>query len=203
MGLKSRVSLLVIILAGILTWSLVEGASSAGTGSAGVPVANGDSEIFTPAHPTALDAVRSFFNWRREPVQPIAFTHTVHLANGLQCDSCHNGTDSGPQASLPGVKFCMSCHMVIATDRPEIKKIAAYQARGEEIPWARVYDYEASAHVRFNHVPHIRAEVPCATCHGDMSKQTTAKRVVDMNMGYCINCHQQRKASIECITCHF
>jgi Cytochrome c7 and related cytochrome c len=191
--------LLVIALTGTLAWSLVKAASSPDAQSS----ASGDSEIFTPAHPTALEAVRSFFNWRTAAVQPIAFPHSVHLANGLECDSCHNGTDVGPEASLPSVKFCMSCHMVIAVDRPEIKKIAAYQARGEEIPWVRVYDYNASAHVRFNHGPHIRAEVPCATCHGDMAKQTTAQRVVDMNMGYCIGCHQQRKASVDCVTCHF
>ena len=199
MRLKIWGMLLVIALAATLAWSLVKAAPAAGAQSS----AGGDPEVFTPAHPTVLEAIRSFFNWRHAAVQPIAFTHTVHLANGLECDNCHNGTDVGPEASLPGVKFCMSCHMVIAAEKPEIKKIAAYQARGEEIPWARVYDYNASAHVRFNHGPHIRAEVACATCHGDMTKQTTAQRVVDMNMGYCIGCHQQRKASIECVTCHF
>ncbi len=53
----------------------------------------------------------------------------------------------------------MTCHQVIDTNNPEIKKIAAYQARGEDIPWVRVYNYSASAHVRFNHAPHIRAGV--------------------------------------------
>ena len=81
---------------------------------------------------------------------------------------------------------------MIATDRPEIKKIAAYKARGEEIPWVRVYNYSESAHVRFNHAPHIRADVDCATCHGDMTKQTTAERKVNLNMGFCINCHTQK-----------
>jgi formamidopyrimidine-DNA glycosylase len=162
-----------------------------------------DAEVFTPSHRTVGDSVRDFLQWRRGPVQPIAFAHKVHLANGLECDNCHTGVAVGPQAVTPGVKFCMSCHMVIAADRPEIKKIAAFQARGEEIPWERVYDYSPSAHVRFNHAPHIRAEVPCGTCHGDMTKQTVAQRAVDLNMGYCINCHVQRKASIECSTCHF
>ncbi len=91
------------------------------------------------------------------PVQPIAYTHTVHLAKGLQCTFCHVGVDQGPEARIPGVTVCMTCHQVIATDRPEIKKIAAYQARGEDIPWVRVYNYSESAHVRFNHAPHIRA----------------------------------------------
>ena len=69
---------------------------------------------------------------------------------------------------------------VIATDRPEIKKVAAYQARGEDIPWVRVYDYSASAHLKFNHAPHIRAGVDCSNCHGDMTKQTTAERAVNL-----------------------
>ncbi len=160
-------------------------------------------DIFTPAHPTAAAAVRDFLNWRRTPVQPIAHTHKVHLAKGLQCDSCHTAAAEGPQAGISGVKFCMSCHQVIATEKPEIKKMAAYLERGEEIPWERVYDYSSSANVRFNHAPHIRSEVLCSACHGDMTGQTTAQRVVNMDMGYCITCHQQDNASVDCTTCHF
>ena len=115
--------------------------------------------VYTPAHPSWTTALADFINRRpAHPAQPIAYTHKVHLAKGLQCESCHVGVDSGPDAVIPNVKFCMTCHLVIATDRPEIKKIAAYQARGEDIPWARVYDYSESAHVKFNHAPHIRAE---------------------------------------------
>jgi hypothetical protein len=76
-------------------------------------------------------------------------------------------------------------------------------SRGEEIPWARVYDYSPSAHLRFNHAPHIRAGVTCANCHGDVAQQTVAERVVDLTMGYCIDCHQERQASVDCLTCHF
>src|SRR5437016_4553601 len=114
-------NLALIALMGALAWSLVKAATSPDAQS----TARSGSEIFTPAHPSAAEAVRSFFNVRRPAVQPIAFPHMVHLANGLDCDTCHSGTDVGPEASLPGVKFCMSCHMVIAADRPEIKKIAA------------------------------------------------------------------------------
>jgi hypothetical protein len=149
-------------------------------------------------------AISDFLNRHpAQPVQPIAFPHKVHLARGLQCEACHTGVDQGPDAAIPSVKFCMSCHLVIAKDRPEIKKVAAYQARGEDIPWVRVYDYSASAHVRFNHAPHIRAGVACSNCHGDMLQQTTAVRAVDLNMGYCLSCHTQRKASIDCTTCHY
>ncbi len=162
-----------------------------------------DTGVYTPAHPTVFDAVKEFFNSRPAAVQPIAFTHKVHLANGLQCVNCHVGVDEGPDARIPSVNFCMTCHQVIAKDKPEIKKVAAYRARGEDIPWQRVYGFEPSAHVKFNHAPHIRAGVQCAACHGDMTTQTVAEQKVNLTMGYCIECHQQKKASVDCVTCHF
>ena len=150
-----------------------------------------------------LEAVREFFNRRSVPVQPIAYTHKVHLANGMQCTDCHTAVETGPVASIPGVQLCMTCHETMATEKPEIKKVAAFLARGEDIPWQRVYDYPPSAHVKFNHAPHIRASVDCRTCHGDMTQQTVAVRTVNMTMGFCLDCHKQKKASIDCVTCHF
>jgi hypothetical protein len=162
-----------------------------------------DTGVFTSANSSDFGAVREFFGIRPKPVQPIQFTHKVHIANGLPCVMCHVGVDQGPDAAIPSVSFCMGCHAAIATDKPEIKKLAAYQARGEEVPWQRVYGFESDAHVKFNHAPHIAAGVDCATCHGDLSKQTVAERSVNHTMGFCITCHQQKKVSIDCVTCHF
>jgi cytochrome c7-like protein len=160
--------------------------------------------VFSSAHSSVRAAIADFFDRRpAQPAQPIAFPHKTHLARGLQCEVCHTGVNEGPDAAIPSVKFCMSCHLVIAKDKPEIKRVAAYQTRGEDIPWVRVYAYSASAHVKFNHAPHIRAGVACSSCHGDMLQQTTAVRAVDLNMGYCLSCHTQRKASIDCTTCHY
>lgn len=165
------------------------------------PTAGG---VFSPAHSSVRAAISDFLNRHpAQPAQPIAFPHNVHLARGLQCQVCHTGVDQGPDAAIPSVKFCMSCHLVIAKDRPEIRKMAAYQARGEDIPWVRVYDYSPSAHVKFNHEPHIQAGVACSTCHGNLLQQTTAVRAVSLNMGYCLGCHTQRKAPIDCTTCHY
>jgi hypothetical protein len=136
-------------------------------------------------------------------VQPIAYTHKVHLAMDMKCVDCHVGVDQGPDAQIPGVSRCMACHVGIDPDNPEIKKIAQYQARGEDIPWQRVYGFQPSAHVKFNHAPHIRAGVECATCHGDLTKMTVAQRAVNHTMGFCITCHQQQKAPVDCVTCHF
>ncbi len=163
----------------------------------------GSPSVFTPAHRTARAALADFLGWRPAPVQPVAFPHYVHIQKQISCDSCHAGVNQGPLAGLPSVKLCMVCHKRIATDRPEIKRATAYAERGEEIPWQRVYGFMPSAHVKFNHAPHIRAGVDCAICHGDLAKQTVVVRAVNLNMGYCVDCHKTRKASTECITCHF
>src|SRR5580693_5179264 len=70
--------------------------------------------VFTPAHASAVDAVLDFLSWRPTPVQPIAFPHKTHLANGLMCVTCHAGVTQGPNAGIPDVRFCMSCHVSIA-----------------------------------------------------------------------------------------
>ncbi len=194
---------MTVIVAGALAWMLLRAANATDNPQASAKSNSRSSPIFTPAHKTVADAVKDFFNRRPLPVQPIAYTHKVHLAHGMLCADCHSGVDTGPDATMPGVKVCMTCHQVIATARPEIKKVAGYMARGEDIPWQRVYAYSSSAHVKFNHAPHIRAKVDCSICHGDMRQQTVAVRAVNLTMGYCINCHKQKKVSTDCTTCHY
>jgi hypothetical protein len=150
---------------------------------------------FTTAHPTVLAAAKDYFDvYPTHERQPIAFTHRVHLEHGMQCTDCHKGVAEGPDATIPNVQLCMTCHQVIATDKPEIKKVAAYQKKDEQIPWHRVYWFYQSAHVKFRHGPHIRAGVDCATCHGDMRQQTVAVRKQGLDM---------HKAPTDCTTCHF
>ncbi len=40
-------------------------------------------------------------------------------------------------------------------------------------------------------------------CHGDIAGGTVAQRNVNMTMGFCVNCHNQNKASVDCLACHF
>ena len=75
--------------------------------------------------------------------------------------------------------------------------------KGTGVPRTGDYGLSHDDHVRVNHAPHIRAKVDCATCHGDLSAQTVARRVVDHTMGFCVTCHNERKAPTDCLTCHF
>ena len=188
---------LVAVALGVLL--AVEWPLTAQSPSSPVP----DTGVFTPAHSTIGASLRDFFNVHSTPEQPIAFTHKAHLAKGLVCQNCHVGVDTGAEPRIPNVSFCMTCHIAIDTNNPVIKQVAAYQARGEDIPWQRVYDFEPEYHVRFNHAPHIRAGVNCSTCHGDMTQATVARRTVNLTMGFCVTCHRQEKVSVDCVTCHF
>jgi len=167
------------------------------------PTPASDPSVFTPAHRTTADAARHFFNVHPTPKQPIPFPHKTHIAKQAMCTDCHESVEKGPIAGIPSVKTCMICHSQIATDKPLIKEVTSYADKGVEIPWERVYGFPHEAHVRFQHAPHIRASVDCAVCHGDVKNQTVAERVVDHNMGFCVNCHREKKASNDCLTCHF
>jgi hypothetical protein len=162
------------------------------------------ADVFTTARPTIGAAINDFLSRPPTPVQPIEFPHNVHVAKKIACtEYCHESVTMGPVAGLPSVRTCMICHDAIAVDRPRIKQITAMRARGLDLSWQRVYGYPASSHVKFNHAPHIRARVDCATCHGNIGEQTVAQRNVDLTMGYCVNCHTARKVSTDCLTCHF
>ena len=135
--------------------------------------------------------------------QPIAYSHKQHLALGLHCLDCHSSADTGAAATIPSVRKCMLCHAKIAASKPEIQKLAAYAGGKREVPWRRVYGFAPEALVKFQHAPHFRAKIDCAVCHGDMTQATTAEPLVKHNMGTCLNCHRQYKASEDCAACHY
>lgn len=160
--------------------------------------------VFSPAHDSVGAAVGEFFGVRAEAVQPLEFPHDIHIQNGLTCtQACHASVTEGPQAGIPTAFTCLGCHSFIATEAPRIQQLTAMYNDGIDLEWQRVYGFAQSAHVRFNHAPHIRAEVECATCHGDIASQTVAQYTVDHTMGFCVNCHTENDASIDCLTCHF
>lgn len=138
---------------------------------------------------------------RQGPVQPVAFSHKVHVGDrGISCVYCHQGVNKTPNALLPSTETCMDCHRVVKPDSPEVKKVAeAFQA-GEGIPWVRVTDLPDFVH--FTHARHIKAGVDCMSCHGDVARMDRVHKAKALKMGDCLACHHQHKASTDCLTCH-
>jgi hypothetical protein len=184
-------------------WMVVLGIAAGASACSAVDAPPPD--VFTPAHASVSSAVRDFFGVRPAAEQPIPFPHKTHIEKAmLKCtEYCHETVTKSSRAGLPSVKTCMICHDSIATERPLIQKVADYSKRGVDIPWQRVYGFTQEVHVRFDHAPHLRAKVDCANCHGDVAHQTVAERSVKHSMGFCVDCHRERQASNDCLTCHF
>jgi len=139
--------------------------------------------------------------WDRSPVQPISFSHKKHAGdNAIPCLFCHRYAPKSTVAGIPAVADCRACHLFIAQNAPEIKKLMTYWENKEPIPWVRVYG--VPDFVYFPHMMHIRAGLNCGTCHGDVATMERITRSVKIKMGWCLNCHRRHKASIDCWTCH-
>jgi len=139
------------------------------------------------------------------PGQPIAYNHQTHIENGIQCLFCHSSAMRSDIASLPSVQKCMGCHAMIATDEEEVQKLSNYWEQGEPIPWVRVNTQPDF--VYFSHQAHLLGGINCETCHGEVSRMSVAQPVVNMDMGWCLDCHLKQSPDktarlADCLTCH-
>ena len=98
----------------------------------------------------------------------------------------------------------MGCHKTVMgtteEQKTEIQKIHKYYDSGEAIPWEKVHimpDY-----LRFNHKRHTKGGVGCHECHGQIPEMEEVERASSMKMGWCIDCHREKGASIDCAVCH-
>jgi len=56
--------------------------------------------------------------------------------------------------------------------------------------------------VVFNHQRHIRKELACRECHGEIEKMDRIRGKF-FYMQFCIECHREKKANIDCwLSCH-
>jgi hypothetical protein len=136
--------------------------------------------------------------------QPIAFDHARHAQESLSCDDCHAKADEGPYATFPSLKQCLLCHKEKQGDHPDEPKLREYAEQGQEIPWVTVN--RLVGHVYFSHVAHVRfGAMECVECHGDMSQAKEPpqrSQIEGLSMARCMQCHEQRGASLDCIACH-
>ncbi len=171
-------------------------------------------------------------SWNRQPAvaqaspQPINFPHNTHVKTyKIDCQYCHSDARRSEYAGLPSVTRCLGCHKIVAADRPEIKKLAEYGAKGEPIPWVRVNKLPEFTY--FPHKAHIRAELKCEECHGKVETMTTyaaqtGPRLANdllnlvgfrpaappLSMGWCVDCHREQNATkkkqapLDCVACH-
>lgn len=144
---------------------------------------------------------------REEPLpgpevrQPVAFSHRVHAAAAkLECLDCHEGATRGDAATIPQAEACLVCHASLRTESPEVAKLVAAAARGERLPWARVY--QVPDFVFFGHREHLAAGARCAECHGSVEARDALRKEISTSMTACLECHRRRQAPVHCAACH-
>jgi hypothetical protein len=135
------------------------------------------------------------------PAQPIAFNHKLHIQTAkMSCQDCHQPRGNGTTVAMPQPAKCMLCHASIATDKPDIQRLALAAKNEDPILWVRVY--RVPSFVTFSHKTHTAGGNTCEECHGPVAERTAIAQEKDMGMGSCIACHQAKAAPAACDTCH-
>ena len=166
-----------------------------------------DTPDTNPARgPWGYSAASSDQNY--SPTQPIRFPHPAHVQKaGMNCAYCHFSANKSPDPGMPAVGTCMGCHTLVkARGSAEIKKLDRYwnvadPTKSKPIPWVRIH--KVPDYVNFPHMRHVSAGVTCQTCHGEVQKMNQVFQYASLNMGWCINCHIERKARYDCAVCHY
>ena len=124
-----------------------------------------------------------------QPVQPVAYSHKLHAGElGINCLYCHATVERGPVAVVPPTQVCMNCHRVIKRDAATLAVVRESETNGRPINWVRVHNLPGFAF--FDHRPHIRAGVGCATCHGRIDEMDVVAQAQPLSMGWCLDCHR-------------
>jgi len=152
-------------------------------------------------------------------VQPIPFSHKHHAGKfKIDCQYCHSGTDDSAAAGVPSVELCMGCHSQFPASYDElsgIRTLKQHWENQEPIEWLQVPRFPE--YVQFRHNRHLRADPPveCKQCHGAVEEYDKVFVLEDtkwwpwglptrtLEMGWCIQCHREKKASQDCYTCHY
>jgi len=135
------------------------------------------------------------------PEQPLPFSHRFHVTEKrISCVFCHGGAINTARAGVPPVETCMLCHSRIIITYPQIEKLRAHYDQKRPIEWVRVND--VPEFVYFDHEVHVRRGFDCGRCHGDVAHMDRLAPAYDLQMGFCVQCHRDNHASVDCLTCH-
>lgn len=137
-----------------------------------------------------------------KPEQPIPFSHKTHAGDRkIPCQYCHSSARRSTVSGIPPVNTCMGCHKVLPTEKPGTQAIHDHFKENKTIPWVKVHDLPDF--VRFSHKIHLNSGLECQQCHGRVEEMDVVEQVAPLQMGWCIGCHQEKNAKLDCMACHY
>ena len=136
--------------------------------------------------------------------QPIAFNHVKHTQDlGLTCEFCHAHVRSGAHAGLPDGNTCRACHQVPQGTSDEAARVTELLAAGDPLQFNKLF--RLPSHVFYTHRRHVGiGELECQNCHGAIAETTRppARPLVKVTMDFCMDCHREQDATLDCNACH-
>jgi mono/diheme cytochrome c family protein len=156
-----------------------------------------------------------------QPIQPIAFSHTVHAGdNKIDCQYCHSSAKNSKTSGIPSANVCMNCHKSISEyngelfdghskedldneiqklydavgwDKENVKYIEGYQQK--PIEWIRIHNLADFAY--YNHSQHVTvAGLECQKCHGPVEEMHEVYQYSPLTMDWCITCHRETEVDM-------
>ncbi len=164
--------------------------------------------------PKEVDAVMSYLidlydvEKASPPIrQPIAFNHQLHVEElEIECMDCHESVLEDRRSGIPSNETCEGCHDPTDVDEStsaELRKVLDHLDKQVEVPWQKIHDLPD--HTTFSHSRHVTGgKIECVQCHGDLAKHPTPppRPAFNLKMSWCLDCHEQREASLDCRSCH-
>lgn len=133
--------------------------------------------------------------------QPIAFSHEFHAGKlAVDCRYCHRAAHQSPTAGLPTVSLCIGCHQNVDAKHVGIETLLDHWKRQQPVAWVRLQ--RLPDFVYFTHARHLSRDVQCVDCHGHVESTAHTPRAATYEMGWCLACHEARRAPQDCLTCH-
>lgn len=128
----------------------------------------------------------------------LKFSHKLHVVeNDLECTTCHETVEeskTGTDNLMPTMETCGNCHDVESDENCKMCHSDTENPRA--VP--RVESYSEL----FSHAKHLAAGMSCISCHREITQLEQPEPYLLPTMTTCMNCHDQRKASTNCNTCH-
>lgn len=132
----------------------------------------------------------SISNLNYSPSQPIAFSHKTHIEKyQMKCTFCHYNAEKGQFSNIPDLNSCMACHIGVKNISEIIKPLITSYDADSVIVWNRIY--KLPDYVHFSHNSHIRANIDCSSCHGQVETIDSMMLSTRLTMNWCIQCHNQ------------
>lgn len=156
---------------------------------------------------------------------PLRFFHDKHLAEDIDCVTCHENAEDSLSSSdvlvpvgLEGEEMCTNCHDVDSgaeAEPPSACVTCHFDGYEPKMPEGAALTETSKATVRpelihipvpnlkMNHKVHAAQGIECGRCHGDLGQIQVATRANALPlMNTCLECHDGRTAPSECRTCH-